>query len=62
MALTLLHGALKSPYNSYDFIKSDSYNYGNAVSNLITTLVSDKTLIAEQAWPLLEEVVKIIMM
>lgn len=62
MALTLLHGALKSPYNSYDFIKSDSYNYGNAVSNLITTLISDKTLIAEQACPLLEEVVKIIMM
>ena len=51
----LLHKALCSPYNSYDFVKSDTYNYDNAVLGLVTALIANKSLVDESVHEQLEE-------
>lgn len=59
-AISLLRSALISPYNSYEFIKNDSFNYGNVVLELISTLLTDKSLIDEHAYGDLVEAFKLI--
>lgn len=56
----LLYDALLSPYNSYDFIKKDIYNYGNVVRELITTLVAGSSLVDKKVLILLETLFKYI--
>ena len=57
-AVEVLHKALFSPFNSYDFAKTDVYNYGNVVMNLIATLIADSSLVDAKVHTLLEELFK----
>lgn len=57
-AVEILYQALLSPYNSYDFIKSDIYNYDNVVMNLITALISNSSLAEKKVHPLLADLFK----
>lgn len=59
-AVKLLHNALCSPYNSYDFAKSDTYNYGNVVLNLVTELIASKSLVDESVHEQLDELFMLI--
>lgn len=59
-SVELLYDALLSPYNSYDFIKKDIYNYGNVVRELITTLVAGSSLVDKKVLILLETLFKYI--
>ena len=34
-AIHILHDALSSPYNTYAFAKSDSFNYRNVVAKIV---------------------------
>ncbi len=54
-AVEILYKALFSPYNSYDFAKTDIYNYGNAVMGFITTLIADSSLVDEKVRALLAD-------
>ena len=59
-AVELLYKALKSPYNSYDFAKTDSFNYQNVVRKLVSTLATDASLVSMDSHPLLEELFRIV--
>lgn len=54
----ILCRALSSPYNSYDFAKTDIYNYGNVVMEVITTMIANKSLVDTKVYRLLEELFK----
>ena len=53
-AIRVLYEAMKSPYNSYDFAKNDSFNYQNVLEKLIHTTISDRTLVSDDCVPLLK--------
>ena len=57
-AVEILYKALSSPYNSYDFAKTDVYNYGNVVMSLITAVIADSSLVDANVYALLEELFK----
>lgn len=59
-ATTLLLRALSSPHNSYAFAKTDAYNYGNAISKLISKLISNTSLVDKNALPALAKLFQII--
>lgn len=57
-AVQILHHALSSDYNSYDYAKKDIDNYNNAVLDLITHLIADPSLVDKSVYPLLESLFK----
>ena len=54
-AIELLHAALSSPYNSYEFAKTDSFNYRDVIGTTVTTAIADKSLVLPEALDWLEE-------
>lgn len=59
-AVHALYEALRSPYNTYDFVKKDAFNYRNVVSKMIQTAMAQKTLISPDAYADLEDLFRII--
>lgn len=59
-AVRVLYEAMKSPYNSYDFARNDSFNYQNVLERLIHTTISDRSLVSDDCVPLLVELFDII--
>lgn len=59
-AIKALYEALNSPYNSYEFVKRDSFNYQNTIAKTIQTIIANKTLVEEDCWSYLEELFHII--
>lgn len=59
-AVEILYKALSSPFNSYDFAKTDIYNYGNVVMSLMTSVIADRSLVDANVHTLLEELFKLI--
>ena len=57
-AVEILYKALSSPFNSYDFAKTDVYNYDNVVMDLITSVIADRSLVDANVHALLEELFK----
>ena len=55
-----LYEAMKSPYNSYDYARNDSFNYQNVLEQLVRTTISDRTLVSDDCVSLLEELFDII--
>ena len=60
MATKTLYDALNSPYNSYEFVKRDAFNYQNIIAKTIQTFIADKTLVEEEYWHYLEDLFHII--
>lgn len=60
-AVETLYEVMFSPYNSYDFAKTDIYNYGNVVMSLIKTLILDNSLVDAKARVLLTDLYRDIM-
>lgn len=60
LAVKALYEALSSPYNSYDFVKNDAFNYQNTIAKTIQTVIANKTLVEEDCWSYLEELFHII--
>ena len=54
-AVEILYDALLSPYNSYEFVKTDIFNYGNAVKALVTNLIAESSLVERNVYPLLSD-------
>ncbi len=54
-AIELLHAALSSPYNSYEFAKTDSFNYRDVIGTTVTTAIADQSLVLPEALDWLEE-------
>ncbi len=59
-AICMLHVALISPYNSYDFAKKDSFNYNNVIDKIIFKTIADQSLVLPNAYSNLEELFTII--
>lgn len=59
-ALSSLYYALKSPYNSYDYVKTDSLNVGNIISNFVFKFMMNKTLIRSECRHMVSELLLII--
>ena len=59
-AIHILHKALSSPYNTYDFVKEDSFNYDDVVSRIIYETMSNGTLVSPDAYSDLEDLFRII--
>ena len=59
-AVRVLYEAMKSPYNSYDFARNDSFNYKNVLEGLINKTISDRSFVSDDCVQLLEELFEII--
>ena len=59
-AITMLHQALSSPYNSYAYAKSDSFNYQNVIAATVQHVILNKNSVAVDALPLVENLFRII--
>lgn len=59
-AIRVLHIALKSPYNTYAFAKSDSYNYKNVIRQTIIEALTQKKSFSTDVYDLVEELFAII--
>lgn len=59
-AIHILHNALNSPYNTYAFAKSDSFNYRNVVAKIIYETIARKTLVLPEAYSDLEDLFSMI--
>lgn len=60
-AVQTLFVVLKSPFIKYEDTKNDTYNYNNAIKNLVTTLVAKKDLVDDNCLRMLQEIFQIIM-
>lgn len=60
LALQTLHTALVSPYNSYSFAKTDSFNYENVIGQIITKAFTDKSIVHPYVYPTLTDLFKLI--
>lgn len=58
-AILMLHEALASPFNSYDYAKKDTYNYDDVISKIIYSSIADKSLVNEDAERCLESLFNI---
>lgn len=59
-AIRVLHIALKSPYNTYAFAKSDSYNYKNVIRQTIITALTQKNLFSPDVYDFIRDLFSII--
>lgn len=58
-AILTLYEALTSPFNSYEYAKKDTYNYDNVILKTITTILSNPSLVNENAACCLDTLFKI---
>lgn len=59
-AISMLHRALTSPYNSYEFAKTDSFNYQNVIDTTVQSIIVHKDSIDSDMLPLVEDLFRII--
>lgn len=59
-AVYALFFVLKSPFIKYEDTKNDTYNYNNAIRNLVTTLVAQKDLVDDNCLHMLKEIFQMI--
>ena len=59
-AIEMLHSALMSPYNSYAFAKTDSFNYQNVIGTTVKHVILHKDSIYSEKLPLVEDLFRII--
>lgn len=59
-AIRMLHTALTSPYNTYSFAKTDSFNYLSVVERIVHTTIADKELVRPEAYSSLQGLFSII--
>ena len=57
-ALFLLYDALCSEYNSYEYARNDSFNYGNAIGQMVQKITEDKTAFHETAYKYMGPLIK----
>ena len=48
-AIYLLHEALTSEFNSYEYAKQDTFNYGNVVLQLVTNTLANQGSVEKEA-------------
>lgn len=49
---------LYSQYNSYEYAKHDTFNYGNAIEAMIQKMVEDKTIFNESSYNIMGPLIK----
>ena len=59
-AINLLHKALTSPYNSYEFAKTDSFNYQNVIAAMVQHVILHKDSVDSDKLPLVQNLFRII--
>ena len=57
-ALFLLYDALCSEYNSYEYACNDSFNYGNAIGQMVQKITEDKTAFHTNAYKYMGSLIK----
>ena len=60
LAVETLYRALSSPYNSYSFAKTDSFNYQNVIGQTIFSAIANKQLVHPYVHRFLEDLFKLI--
>lgn len=58
-ALQVLYEALCSPYNSYEYALSDSFNYDNVINKMVNEIISDKEAFHESVHSIMGPLVKL---
>lgn len=59
-AINMLYEALRSPYNSYEFAREDSFNYENVIKKIISMSITNKALVKPEVHSELSELFKIV--
>lgn len=59
-AIEMLHVALISPYNSYAFAKTDSFNYQNVIAATVKHVILHRDAIYSEKLPLVQDLFRII--
>ena len=57
-AILLLYDALCSQYNSYEYAHHDTFNYGNAIEEMIQKMVADKAIFNESSYNIMGPLIK----
>ena len=60
IAIQALHSALSSPYNTYSFAKTDSFNYQSVIERLVYSTIANKELVHPEAYGRLQDLFKLI--
>lgn len=60
VAIQTLHSALNSPYNTYSFAKTDSFNYQSVIEKVVYATVANKALVHSEAHEMLQNLFKLI--
>ena len=60
-AVNALYTALSSPYNSYAYAKTDSFNYGNVVYSLIAAVITKKAEVERSSNRYIQELFRIVL-
>lgn len=59
-AIQTLHVALNSPYNTYSFAKTDSFNYQSVIEKIVYAAIANKELVHPEAYHCLQDLFKLI--
>lgn len=59
-AVQMLHNALRSPYNTYAFAKSDSLNYRNVIAKIVYETIANQNLVSPDAHTDLENLFRML--
>lgn len=59
-AIHILHTALNSPYNTYSFAKTDSFNYQSVVEKIVYATIANKGLVHPEAYGWLQDLFRLI--
>lgn len=59
-AIHTLHTALNSPYNTYSFAKTDSFNYQSVVEKIVYATIANKGLVHPEAYGWLQDLFRLI--
>ena len=60
IAIQAPHSALSSPYNTYSFAKTDSFNYQSVIERLVYSTIANKELVHPEAYGRLQDLFKLI--
>ena len=59
-AIHTLYTALNSPYNTYSFAKTDSFNYQSVVEKIVYATIANKGLVHPEAYGWLQDLFRLI--
>lgn len=59
-AIQTLHAALNSPYNTYSFAKTDSFNYQSVIEKIVYAAIANKSLVYPEVYQCLQDLFKLI--